>query len=556
MRVKTFSLLLTACCAFSSFAVNAQDVITTPSPDKKDEKTTAAPSPTPKPAPPVPSFMEQPDYKAYMSAVREKDANKKVAAIEKYLADFPTSAFITTAQGELLDAVIKVAPTDKERIYQQALRTIAAVKTNSSFGATYFISNTYNSVVNSLYKAGMNDKAEEIAQKGIALIDEVNAKSLFEAKSPMWVKLGQIYLKNNDLKKAELYFKQSIAGEYEGNAALLGLADVAEKRKKEKQQLDYLLQADAKGNMKREQRAALEKLYAKKHGSADGLREILDENYRRANPLPFTVAKYTPTAKRGNRVVLAELFTGSECHPCITADTAFEGFLQRYNPSDVAILIYDLHIPAPDPITNPATVARAKFYKASSTPTYFIDGVDRQSGGGISRKESEFFYDKVTPLIDAKLEKASEADLKLSASIENNLVKTTADFENIKGDYSNLKLYIGLVENELSYTGGNGVRFHPMAVRELGGAERDGFPLKDKNGTIEWQFDLQKISNDLKNYIDKYEQDQQKDDKDFAFAEKKYQINPKNLSVVAFIQDEKTKNVLQSAFANLANTGK
>lgn len=552
MQTKTFFLLSLVFCAFLALTARAQEPPAAPSPDKKDAKA-AAPSPTPNPAM---SFMLQPDYKAYFAGVTEKDPNKKIVLFEKYLTDFPNSAFVTSAHTQLLEAIIKASPSDKERIYAQALRAIAAVKTNSPIGAVFSVSNTYNPVVSSLYKAGMDDKAEEIAQKGIALIEETIAKEAFSAKYPMWLKLGQIYLRKNDLKRAESYFKQSIAGEYEGNAALLGLAEVAEKRKKGKQQLDYLLQADARGSMKREQRAALERLYAKQHGSADGLREILDENYKRANPLPFAVAKYTPTAKRGKRTVLAELFTGSECHPCITADISFEAFLQRYNPADVAVLIYDLHIPGPDLITNPATVARAKFYKASSTPTYFINGNDRQSGGGINRKDTKVFYDKITPLIDAQLEKGNEADLRLSATIENNLVKTTADFENIKGDYTGLRLYIGLVENELSYMGGNGVRFHPMVVRELGGEGRDGFALKDKNGKIEWQFDLQKVSDDLKVYIDKYEQDLQKDDKEFAFSEKKNQLNGKNLSVVAFIQDEKTKNVLQSVYVDLANAGR
>lgn len=555
--MKKIYLLLFVFCTFLVSAVRAQqEPPAAPSPDKKEGKA-AAPSPSPSPSPAAAiSALEQPDFKAYMLAMREKDAAKKLTVLEKFINDFPNSFLLPTMRTELLNSVIKIDPNNKERIYAQALKTIASVKTEFPYGSTASISNTYNSVVSALYGAKMDDKAEEIAQKGIALIDEVNAREVFKAKYPMWLRLGQIYLRKNDLKKAETYFKQSIAGDYEGNAALLGLAEIAGKRKKGKQQLDYLMQADAKGRLKNEQRAALETLYAKQHGSAAGLREILDENYKRANPFPFTVAKYTPTAQRSNRTVLAELFTGAECHPCITADTSFEAFLQRYNPADVTVLIYDLHIPGPDPLTNPATVARAKFYKTNSTPTYFINGNNRQSGGGISRKESEVFYNKVTPLIDAQLEKSREADLQLSAALENNVIKTTAKYDNLKGDYSGLRLYIGLVENELSYMGGNGVRFHPMVVREFGGEQRDGFSLKDKNGTVEWQFDLQKVSDDLETYIDKYEQDLQKDDKDFAFSEKKFQINNKDLSVIAFIQDEKTKNILQSAYLDLANPNK
>ena len=549
--MKKISLLLFVFCAVMVSTAAAQEPPAAPSPAKKDAKAAA-------PAPPNPalSFMSQPDYKAYQAAMIEKDPNKKIALFEKYLSDFPNSAFIDSAQTGLLDAIIKADPNNKERIYRQALRAVSNLKTSSPIGGTYFLSRNYNSVVNSLYKAGMNDKAGEIAQKGIVLIDEAIAKEAFSSKYPLWLKLGQVYLQKNDLKNAEKYFRQSIAGEYEGNDALLGLAEVAGKRKKSRQQLDYLLQADAHGKINTQQRSALESLYAKRHGSADGLREILDENYKRANPFPFTVAEYTPPARRTDRTVLAELFTGSECQPCITADTSFEAFLQRYNRSEVAVLIYDLHIPGPDPLTNPATVARAKFYKINSTPSYFINGGDRQSGGGINRRESKIFYDKATPLIDAQLENPREADLKLSAALENNLIKATANYGNIKGDYSSLRLFIGLVENELSYMGGNGVRFHPMVVRELGGDGRDGFAITDKTGKIEWQFNLAKISDDLKNYTDKYERDLQKDEPDFAFSEKKYQINGKDLSVIAFIQDEKTKVVLQSVVVNLANPGK
>lgn len=528
--------------------------IITPQTDKKDGS--AAPLQT-KPTPtPLPSYMMQPDYKAYISAVREKDPDKKVRAIETYLLDFPNSAYIESVQIPLLDAIIKTTPNDGERIYRQALRTIGGVKTNLPFSGIYFIANTYNAVVNLLYKAGMSDKAEEIAQKGIDVIDEVNTRQIFTAKSPMWTTLGQIYLKNGNLLKAEKYFKQSLTGSYEGNTALLGLSDIAEKRKKHKMQLDYLMHADAKGILKKERRAKMEELYLKQYRSTDKLRATLDENYKRLNPFPFSVAKYTTTEKRTKRTILTELFTGSACPPCITADTAFEGLIQRYNPSDVTVLIYDLHIPGPDPLTNPTSLARARFYGAHSTPTYFINGSDKQTGGGIDRKAAKDFIGKLTPKIDSQLERESEAELNLSAARENGIIKATVNFENVRSESSNLKLYVGLVENEVSYMGENGIRFHPMTVREFGGEDHSGFAIKDKSGKIEWNFDLQKISADLKNYLEKYEQERREDDKDFSFIEKKHELNHQNLSVVAFIQDDKTKNILQTAYINLASTKK
>ena len=40
----------------------------------------------------------------------------------------------------------------------------------------------------------------------------------------------------------------------------------------------------------------------------------------------------------------------------------------------------------------------------------------------------------------------------------------------------------------------------------------------------------------------------------FTFSEKKFQINPLNLSLVAFVQDMKTKNVLQTVYVKLNPT--
>lgn len=553
MRTKFFSIVISVFCVCSLLTSVAlgQDG-NKPNPEKKDETPATKPTPTPAP-PPVPSFMDQPDYKAYMALSREKDLNKKIELIETFFKDFPSSSLAPNINQVMLDTLIKATPNDKDRIYQQALKIVNAFQSTSPFGATYSVPNTYNPVVNALYRAGMDDKAEEIANRGIALIDEANARDVYKAKTQMWVTLGQVAFRKGDLKKAEQYLQQAVSSDYDGNTAYLALADIAEKRNKRKQQLDYLMKADAKGILKKDQRAKLEDVYVKEHGSTNGLREILDANYRTANPLPMTVAKYSPSEKRTKRTVLAELFTGSACHPCISADVAFEALLKRYGASDVAVLIYDLHIPGPDPITNMTNEARAKYYKANSTPTYIVNGADRQTGGSNNRKDAVNVMGRMTSKIDAQLEMDKEADITLDASIADGVVKANVSVNNVKGDYSSLKVYIGLVENELSYMGENGIRFHPMAVREFGGENRDGFVLKDKTGNFTWDFNIQKVTGDLKTYLDNYETNRRKDDAEFAFSEKKHEINGKNLSVIAFVQDEKTKNVLQTVFIDLAD---
>lgn len=562
MRTKFSSITITVFC-FISLLTSAgfSQSSNTASPDKRDEKSlsTPAPSPGPTPAPPAsspaPVSNDTPDKIAFRAAMAETNKNKQIELLEKFVADFPRTDLFRIANLILLGEYIKANPNDKDRIYGQAQKIVDAVKTDAPVSVIDNLSGAYYSVVMTLYGAGMDDKAEEFAQKGITLINEASARDIFRTKYLILIKLGQIALKKGDLKNAEQYLQQAIAGDYGDNVALTLLAEAAGKRKNSKAQLNYLIRADAKGALKKDQRAVLEELYVKRHGSTKGLQEMLDENYRRLNPLPMTVVKYSPSEKRAKRTVLAELFTGAACHPCITADLAFDGLLKRYTPSDVAVLIYDLHIPLPDPIANPATVLRSKYYQIYGTPTYVINGSDKQVAGGTYRKEAEVLMGQLTKKIDVQLERENEADMTLAASINNGVVKTSVNVKNVKGDYSNLRVYIGLVENELSYMGENGIRFHPMSVREFGGENRDGFVLNDKTGNFAWEFDLQKVSGDLKNYIDNYEVKGSVFGT-FSFIEKKYEINAKNLSVVAFVQDEKTKNVLQTVFINLAETGK
>jgi thiol-disulfide isomerase/thioredoxin len=560
MKTYFLSLLVVGLC-LTSQSLLAQE---TPAGNKSDKpnapKTVASPTPKPSPTPivnPAMSFMEQPDYKAYSAGIRERDPVKQVTLLEKYMADFPNSAFISSANEILLAAIVKAYPNDKERIRAQAQKTLAGIREDMvQFTGLSSVSRTYNSVIDSFYNAGLTEEAQETALKAFKFFDETNAKQLFAAKAPILILQGKEALKNGDLKKAEQNFKLATAGEYEGNTALLGLADVAEKRNKNKILLDYLIQADARGSLKKDYRNKLEEIYVKVKGSNKGLSELLDENYRKANPLPVTVVKYTPTEKRTKRTVLAELFTGSACAPCVTADLAFDALIQRYNPSEIAVMVYHLHIPGPDPMTNPATVARSKYYGGFGTPTYFLNGADKQTGGGAIRKQTSVFYNRITPKIDAELEKEQEADINLSALIENQVIKANVAYDGLKGDAQNLKLNIALVEHEISYMGENGIRFHQMVVRDFGGDKREGFMLKDKSGKVEWQFDLQKLSAELKDYLDKYEVDTQKDRPDFAFSEKKHILDSKNLAVVAFIQDEKTKKILQSTFFDLVPTKK
>ena len=96
----------------------------------------------------------------------------------------------------------------------------------------------------------------------------------------------------------------------------------------------------------------------------------------------FDPGKRTEKNSTG-RIVLAELFTGAECGPCVAADHAFDNLAEYYPRNDLAILEYHVHIPGPDPLTNPDSYRRYSYYGGDfGTPTVFIDGKEKLTGGG------------------------------------------------------------------------------------------------------------------------------------------------------------------------------
>jgi len=164
------------------------------------------------------------------------------------------------------------------------------------------------------------------------------------------------------------------------------------------------------------------------------------------------------------------------------------------------------------------------------------------------------FFDRMNPKIESELESPAQAQLKLTATREGDLIKANVTVDPIKGASPDLKVQLALTEDELRYTGENGVRFHPMVVRSLGGKDASGFGLTTGGPTnIEWTFDLKTMSDELKKYLDAYEHEGHRGEA-FTFSEKKFQIDSNNLSLVAFVQDMKTKNVLQTVYMKLGPT--
>ena len=389
--------------------------------------------------------------------------------------------------------------------------------------------------------------------------------------------LGRAYLKQDKLEDAEEAYRKAYAIERDAPAAV-GIATILEKRGNDKEALEYMTQADLTGRLDKDGIAQFQNLYRRTHdGKLDGIEEYLDAQYRPTYHNPVRGEKYKPTGAHTDRIVLAEFFTGAGCIPCLAFDYTFETALEDYSRSELALLVYDWHAPTMDPLGNRSSDARVKYYDVNGAPTVFIDGKkfitedDDARSKGEAEKAAQRVYTAITSNIRADLAIPAEGQIKLDAKRVGTNIHVGVIAAHLKNSSPDVTLQLALVEDEVHYSGENGLRFHLMVVRNLArqaGAESYGFKVDpSRSNKFEYVFDINDIMAQNLRYYDEYTAEKRKefaarvgpdaDDYgiDFSFKEHRNIINPDDLSVVAFLQDNKTKRILQSAYLRLAPDG-
>jgi hypothetical protein len=522
---------------------------------------------TAKPDAPKPAARETPpDMKAYSAALAIKDPDKKIEALEKWKADFPSSQILPAADAAILSALLHKKPLDAQhvRTFADGMYRAAEPKQRGSVANTIageYLSNDL------LLKDGERYARKSVESMRLSeYLDEQLAsyakrkqkapapaelqKRFLDSRAARVATLGRIEVKLGHGAKGQKMLEEVYAVNPKNAVVGAVLGELAAKAGNDSKAMEYLIPARLSGRPDKSANDAFEAVYRKAHGgSLDGLDAMLDAEYRKRFPNPLPLNAYTPTEKRSDRVVLAEVFTGSGCPPCVGADLAFDAALERYSRRELAVVMYHQHIPRPDPMTNPDTQARAKSYSVSGVPTFAIVG-NKTVGGG-SREMTKQVYNRFDEDLEKDLETPAEASLHAEASLTGGSVRVQASADGVKSDSKDLKVQILLVEKELHYGGGNGVRFHPMVVRAMGGEKGEGFALNAPAATsFEYTFDLDAVGKALKAHLDDYEAKGHRGET-FTFIEKKDHINRGNLAVVVFVQDDKTKHVLQAAYIDL-----
>jgi tetratricopeptide (TPR) repeat protein len=481
----------------------------------------------------------------FQLALGISEPGERLAALEKFVADFPRGTTSGNAYSQIVSILLRKRPVDEAKLGKviDAYVQSAADSTIQMGERTIDLrADICNSIADRLMNAElMLDKALELIRQAVARSTE---KGPYQNHTIYLTTLGQVQFKRGDYDAAERALKQVVdspASDATGEAQLY-LGKVYEAHGKPDAALEAYLRAAAFTGGP-ELKAALEKAYAAKHGSLAGLHESIDRVLL-ARPKPFDSGRY---AGKAARVVLAELFTGSECRPCIASDLAFDGLIERFDRKAVAILEYHLHVPGPDPMTQADSIERARYYRVGGTPTVLIDGTDSILSGGLA-VDAERKFALYAGKIESRLAQSSPVAIRglaLERAGDSLTVRGEITVDGAGDALDKLSLRLVLAEEVVHYTGGNGIHFHHLVVRKMLGSP-EGLPVRPTDGKFAFtrSVNLAELSVELKRYLDAYEAGRE----GFRWSEKPTAIVREQLALVALVQNDETHEVLQSAF--------
>jgi len=437
----------------------------------------------------------------FLNDIKDEKARTKVAknvaekSIEEYTKDGITIK--KKSQSALLLSVLRV---DLEKAEKLAIDAVQSLESSSDFNQ--FLD--YNMNLAAVYNAlGNQSKSLSALQK----VEEY--ASIYDAN--YWLNLGNSYIYNNQKDKAIESFISGML--WQKTPALLSAI------------------------------------------TAQGLTENeIDKKIeiKKKQMLDFDPGEFEMDDTFAGRIVLTELFTGAECAPCKGADLALDLIAEYYPRSVVTILEYHLHIPGPDPLTNPDSEARRQYYNSGGTPTVFFNGKGKISGGGYELAIRDLF-NRYKKSIEGYNNSKPITKIKVNGQISDDLISVQTELEYNSKPEVNLNLNIAIVEKSVNYTGGNGITKHAFVLRYLmTGTEGESIDFRDDSFKYSDSIKISTIQNRQSKYLNDFENKPPKRYKSFTgWDERCDKLNVNQLAIVAWVQNPETKEILQSQYLEL-----
>lgn len=554
MPLRLCLVLLFACCVASQFALSAQ---------------------------------EAEDRTAFRAARAVSDPGERIAALGQFAQQYHESALRERAEEMELEAYLQSFPDRTPEIHALAAEAIASAPAGMErWSRQARIADQLADAGNS--GADLPD-ARRWAEAAVGALTEQSFRHEMLALQARY-RLGRLTPRqlHHDFIKKRAAFLAALA-----NVDLReGRQDAAERALAEAYPLDPL---SSEGNSLRAQLALLRKqdaaalgdfekaeaasdlpprwheqmvrLFAEQHRAPSGstmpmdaaskadletqMNRDIDALYERLFPPVFALPAHKLPA--GGHTALLELFTGSGCEPCAAPDLAMDSLLRTYGRQDLVVLEYDEHIPRPDPLANPDSVARAAVYGVEGTPAAFLDG-EPLPVAGAAREDTENVVVGFAEAIEDRardpspwqlaltLEQGSEGAIRARAAVTAHPISGQRQVAPTHGPV----LHLAFVEDHVRYSGENGIRFHRMVVRKL--ARETRLQLAKGAGVAEADFQPAEIAAEQRLYLGAYEKSNDRFGP-FQFRAHEDAMRPNQMAIVAWLEDAITHEVLQAAYA-------
>lgn len=483
-----------------------------------------------------------PEYRLLMKARRIEDPNARIAELERIKSEYHESKFSGLIENAIINAKIELSMSLEEIMELQSMQFQKARGINRLFLFYYagldilqhdkisqfdkkkvtqaillYAAEAEKFAENPEFLQRLPERQKPLINRGLAMRYLMISQAYLNEGNPLKAKETlALYVKNDGEKDKGFWYTQGVTFEQLGE---------------NQEACDSFFSAAAENFGDSVDRA--KELYQKLHGSLEGFEGRLEAKQRE---LPFHPTEFKSTQDWRGKTVLAELFTGSECPPCVASDMGFDGLIEAYSQDQLVILEYHLPIPRPDPIMNEATRARAYYYSVNSTPTTYIDGEKKLSGGG-PRSRAKAKFDEYSTEINSRMYETPKVKLRVSAKRDSDdvLVSLSFDREISSADYN-----LVLIQEEVKYTGSNGILFHKNVVRDF----KTVIPqeIKDKG----FVFNILDAERKGALRLADYEKEI-----NFSFKEKHFKIDRSRLQVIFFVQDRSSHKVYNAAICDV-----
>lgn len=287
---------------------------------------------------------------------------------------------------------------------------------------------------------------------------------------------------------------------------------------------------------------SLSKLWKKRHGSLDGMEELLARIYQeKMETLKTEIQKsWSPPPEAGDHTALVEFFTGGKSPPAVATEVALDVVRATYPLKNVVTLRYHQHNPPPDGLVNQDSEDRFAYYEMSKTPTVTIDGAmldpDQAPYQGFLQAGGTA-YALLRTVVDGRIQQKTPIRIALTGNVAGGELSIQAEVTGVPEEQlPSLRLRLALAEKEVQAPTLIGIRTHAMLVREMPGGARG---IAAKKGELKFAFSMP--YSELQQHLDDYMRGYESGNKiEITAIEKPPVKGP--LYLVGWVQNDKADN--------------